>query len=61
MSTEKLTGRSRLRLTVTADGSQVLVLQIEVGAHNNPITHWRDARVEDLSQTKTTPNLKVAS
>jgi hypothetical protein len=62
MSTERLTGRTRFRIAPSpiAGGYPVLVLQVEVGGHNSPIKHWRDARVEDLSQSDTTPALKVA-
>lgn len=59
MSTEHLTGRSRLRVAITAQGAHLLVVQVEVQANNTPITRWRDARIEDLSQTDVIPALKV--
>jgi hypothetical protein len=59
MSTEHLTGRSRLRVGITADGGHILILQVELRSNNAPITRWRDARLEDLSQTDVIPALKV--
>lgn len=60
MTVERLTGRSRLRIAIAANGAHLVVLQVEVGTHNTPCTHWRDARVEDLSRSDITPALKVA-
>jgi hypothetical protein len=60
MSTERLTGRSRLRVAITADGGHMLVVQVEIASNiAPPITRWRDARLEDLSQTDVIPALKV--
>jgi len=56
---EHLTGRSRLRVAITADGGHLLVVQVELRMNSAPITRWRDARLEDLSQTDVIPALKV--
>ena len=51
---ERFTGNTRLRIhrCVGNGGEEVLlVLQVEVGAHNSPITSWRDAKVEDITIT----------
>lgn len=59
MSTEHLTGRSRLRVAIAADGGHLLVVQVGLRSNNAPITRWRDARLEDISQTDVVPALKV--
>lgn len=52
---ERLPGRSRHRVLIRAGGEHHLVLQVEVGFHNSPVTGWRDAKLEDITQRDGVP------
>ena len=43
------TGRKRLQARRGGE-YVVLVLQVETKSPNSPVTHWRDATVEDLTE-----------